>query len=235
MVSIRDLKLTMVVVLVLLVLPVLLDGWESCAAVSARVAVWDWLRCPCLTVEDAGVAVVEENLGEFGLMGPLAQTVISVRGDVSEDIRADIPSTKRIEIPVGLNCGDLRVMVVEVVVSSSDKLVWDGVTDEDSEDFVLDGVCLVLIKGDQNESVVHKSLVGEEGSKKAFKPYTRNSGRSVMTITGHVRGDEHPLRKLIGSQILKEKSSVLQFLEAVLVSGHRIVYDQGADHVLAAE
>jgi len=72
MVSIRDLKLTMVVVLVLLALPVRLDGWEGCAAVSAGVAIRHWLRCPCLAVEDAGIAVVEVHVGEWRPNIPLA-------------------------------------------------------------------------------------------------------------------------------------------------------------------
>lgn len=164
----------MIVVLVMLVLPVLLDRWEGCAAVSARVAVWHWLRCPLLAVEDAGVAIVEVHVGECGPIRPLAQAVASVSGDVGEDVGANIPATKRVEVPVSLDCGDLGVVVVEVIVGGSDKVVWNGVTDEDAEYSVLDGLCLIFIESDQHQSVVHESLVGKKGSKEVLKPYTSN-------------------------------------------------------------
>jgi hypothetical protein len=118
-------------------------------------------------------------------------------GNVCKNVCADVPSAKRIQIPVGFNCGDLGVMVVEFIVSGSDKFVRNGVTNEDSENIVLDRVGLVLIEGDQNKSVVHESLVGEEGSKEALKPCTDNGDRGVMTITGHIGGNEHPLWELI--------------------------------------
>jgi hypothetical protein len=208
-VSIGYLKFAVVVVLVLLGLPVLLDVWESSAAVSARVAVWNWLGCPRLAVEDARVAVVEEDLGELRLARPLAQAVTSVLGNVCKNVCADVPSAKCIQIPVSFNCGDLGVMVVEVIVSGSDKFVRNGVTNEDSENIVLDRVGLVLIEGDHNKSVVHEAFVGEEGSKEALKPRTSNGGRRVMTITGHIGGNEHPLWELIIGQVFIEKGGVL--------------------------
>jgi hypothetical protein len=70
MVSIEDFKLAMVVVLVLLTLPICFDGWEGCAAVSARVAVGHWLRCPCLAVEDAGIAIIKEHIKSTGAQRP---------------------------------------------------------------------------------------------------------------------------------------------------------------------
>jgi hypothetical protein len=42
-----------------------------------------------------------------------------------------------------------------------------------------------------------------------------------MSITSHVRSDEHPLRQLIGSQVLEEKGSVLKLLKTILIGGHR--------------
>ena len=113
-------------------------------------AVGDWLRCPHPAVEDTGVAVVEVHIGERDTNVPLTQAIASVSGDVGEDVGADIPVTESVEVPVSLDCGDLGVVVVVVVVGGSDKVIWNGVTDEDAEYVVSDGVCLILIESDQH-------------------------------------------------------------------------------------
>ena len=95
-------------------------------------------------------------------------------GDVGEDVGAHIPATKGVEAPVSLDRGDLRVVVVEVVVEGANKVIWYGVTDEDAEYVVSDGVCLILIESDQYQSIIHESAVSKKGSKEVLKPYTRN-------------------------------------------------------------
>lgn len=58
--SIRDLQLSMIIILVLLGFPVGLDRWEGSASIAAGVRVWYWLRGPGLGVEDTAVGRVEE-------------------------------------------------------------------------------------------------------------------------------------------------------------------------------
>ncbi len=70
------------------------------------------------------------------------------------------------ETPVGLDGGDLAVVVVEVVVGGADELLGHDIAEEDADDLVLLGVGRVLVEGDEHEGVVHETLVVEQGSRK---------------------------------------------------------------------
>lgn len=61
-------------------------------------------------------------------------------------------------------------MVVEVGISRSNKLSRDGVAEENAEDAVLDGVGLILIKGNENQSVFHEFRVGKERLQEGAEP-----------------------------------------------------------------
>lgn len=90
--------------------------------------------------------------------------------------------------PVGLDGGDLGVVVVVVVVGGADEVLGDGVADEDGENPVLDGVGLVLIEGDEDKGVVHEALVIQERGEEGLQPDTGNGDRGVVTVGGHVGG-----------------------------------------------
>lgn len=135
------------------------------------------------------------------------------------------------EIPVCLNSGYFRVVVVEAIVSGADKLLGDSVADENAEHFVLDGVGLILIKSDEDEGVVHEVLVLEERRQEGAKPDTCDSDGCVMAVAGHVGGDKHPLRQLIVLQVFEEKCCVLNLLQTVLLVGDGIEQDFWASTV----
>ena len=79
-------------------------------------------------------------------------------------------------------------MVVVVVVGGADKVLWDGVAEEDAEDRVPDGVGLVLVKGDQDKGVFHEALVVEERLEERPQPDSSNGDGRVMAVGGHVGG-----------------------------------------------
>ena len=78
---VRDLKLAVVVVLVLLALPLLLDCWKGGTTGATRMDVWDWLWGPSLGVEDTWVRGIEVIVGEWRTVGvglvPGSETVAS--------------------------------------------------------------------------------------------------------------------------------------------------------------
>jgi hypothetical protein len=71
-----------------------------------------------------------------------------------------LPRFGRGLLPVSLNGRDLRVMVIIVGVCSANKLLGDGITKKNTEDSVLDGVGLVLIKRDEDQGVLKEVRVG---------------------------------------------------------------------------
>jgi hypothetical protein len=92
------------------------------------------------------------------------------------------------DVPVGFDGGDLRVVVVVVVIAGSLEVLRDSVTEENAEDLVLDGVGLVLIEGDQDKGFVHEVLVLKEGSQEGLQLDTGNGDGGVMAVGGHVGG-----------------------------------------------
>ena len=129
--------------------------------------------------------------------------------------------------PVGGYRGNLTVVVVEVVIGGSDELLGYGVAEEDTQDSVLYSISLVFIEGDQDEGVLHESLVVEQRLDKSASPGTGNSDVRVMTVARHVGSNEHPLRQLSILEVLVELSEVLVDGEAVKVAGIGVVVDRG--------
>jgi hypothetical protein len=99
-----------------------------------------------------------------------------------------LPRFGRGFLPVGLNGRDLRVMVIIVGVCSANKLLGDGITKKNTEDSILDGVGLVLIKRDEDQGVLKEVRVGEERFKEVSEPHSCCSYRGIMTVRSHVRG-----------------------------------------------
>lgn len=210
----------MIIVLVGRSLPLLLDGRKRSAAVPPGVDIRHWLWSPFLTVEDTRVAVVEVHGVKGWAVGPFAQAIARMRGDVAEDVGADVPAAEGVEIPVGFDSGDLGVVVVVVGIGRADEVGGDGITEEKGEDLVLDAVVLVLVESDHHEGVVHKTFVVQEGFHEILEPFSCGGDVRVVAVAGHVWGDEHPLRELIGLKVLVEERGVLDLLETVLLVDH---------------
>lgn len=76
---------------------------------------------------------------------------------------------------------------------------------------------LVLIESKDDEGVIHEFLVGKKWIEECFEPNISHSDRRIMSITGHIGSDEHPLRELVVLQVLKEYSVFLIFARRSLL------------------
>jgi len=153
---------------------------------------------------------------------------VRVLGDVAEDVGADVVAAEGVGVPVGLDGGNLGVVVVEVGVGGADKLRGDGVTEKDREGPVLLRVRAVLVEGDQDHGVLHEVLVIEERLEEGLEPGTSCADGGVVSIAGHVWCDEHPLWQLVGLQVLLEHGEVLDLGETVRVVGNGVKQDRWA-------
>lgn len=148
-----------------------------------------------------GIPVV---LLELGVTLPLAQLVASFAGHQVVDVGTNVPSTEGRQIPVGRNRGNLGVVVIETVVFSANKLSGDGITDQDAENLVADGVDFALVPGDEDKGVLHEVLVAQQRLEEVAGPATGGGDVGVVAVRGHVGGDEHPLGELVGLEVLVE-------------------------------
>ncbi|KAI6754673.1 hypothetical protein HG530_012425 [Fusarium avenaceum] len=55
--------------------------------------------------------------------------VTGLLGHEFEDVGSNVPATKRVETPVGLYGGELRVVVVETVIRGSDEMLGDCIAE----------------------------------------------------------------------------------------------------------
>lgn len=193
-------------------------------------------------VPGSGVRDVQVGVLEVGVD---TDNVSGLLGNKGENVGSNIVTSKSGESPVGTDGGDLGVVVVVVVVSGSVKGLVNGSSKEDGENLVLGGVGVVLVEGDEDEGVlgvrqrqllkkilkVHKTYLHEvgvvqEGVKKVASPLSGNGDGRVVTVRGHVGGDEHPLGKLLVLDILPEDGGVLDESETVFVGGNGVEDDQ---------
>lgn len=237
----------MIVVEVLLALPRLLDRRQRRAAVAARVAIRNGLGSVLLVVEDTRVGAVEVRLLERRVR-QFAEPIARLGGDHGKDVGSDVPPAEGVRVPVGLDGGYLGVVVVEVVVRRADEFLGDRVSQQDREDSVLGSVILVLVERwievrersspadgavgerltQQNQGVLHKVLVRQQGGEEVPGPLAGEADRGVVTVVGHVRSDEDPLREFVVLQIVVEQREVLGLRQTVFVVGDGIVDDEGA-------
>ncbi len=94
-------------------------------------------------VEGAGVRRVEEGLGQ-GFQS--AYLIPCVLGDEAKHVGADIEAPKRVQPPIGLDGGEVGVVVVECSVAGSDKLTRDSRPEKDGVNSVLRVRCSIFIK-----------------------------------------------------------------------------------------
>lgn len=139
--------------------PALLDAGVNGATTEAVIELQVGSRVLVVAtggVERSSLRVVEVSSLELVGRLPLAQRVARLLGNPVVDIGTDIPSAKSREIPVGRDGGDLRVVVVEVVVGGANQLLGEGIAQQDAKDLVVLGVGLVLVKGQKDKGVVHE-------------------------------------------------------------------------------
>lgn len=164
---------------------------------------------------------------ESGVRGRTNGIARLVRDEL-EDICADVPATEGVKVPVRFNSGDFRVVGIERRVCSAVEGSGDGVAEEHGVDFIRLGVCFVFVEGDEDEGVLHKFFVGEERGEEAVEPGTGDGDVGVVAVVGHVGGDEHPLRELVGREVGVELGEVFDDGQPVLALGDGVVDDEGA-------
>lgn len=73
-------------------------------------------------------------------------------------------------------------MVVVLGVGGANKLLGYRVTKENTEDLVLQGVGMGLIKRDKDERVLHEVLVVEKGLQEVARPGTGSGDTSIVAV-----------------------------------------------------
>lgn len=127
--------------------PSLDNIWQDSPSSLRRfdVQVRSWILCLLeVIIEWSGKrGIVEDGRWVAGCAFVRSQHVSSMRGDHLKHIGTDIPTTKRVEVPVGLDSADLRVVVlyaksapavdrnirkayVEMMVHCTSELIWHG-------------------------------------------------------------------------------------------------------------
>jgi hypothetical protein len=111
--------------------------------------------------------------------GVLVTSLVSHEG---EDVGTNVPAAKSVQVPVSLNSTDLRVVVVELGISSADELLRKSITEKETEDTVLEGVSVRLVESDQNKGVLHEVLVVEKRLQEVASPGTSSGDTSIVAV-----------------------------------------------------
>lgn len=110
--------------------------------------------------------------------------VTGLLADKVEDVGLDVEAAESVQVPVGLDSGDLGVVVVVVCVSGAHERVRHGITEDQAEDTVALGVSLSLIESDEDESAVPEAglLVVDQRLEEIAAPLSGNSDGGVVAI-----------------------------------------------------
>jgi hypothetical protein len=184
--AVRDLDSVLVVGLALQrsITPSTSNLAENLATVSDKLGVWDRESGNFGVVAEGAIERAVEEVAAVGARSSVPGGVLisSLVSDEGEDVGTDIPATKSVQVPVGLNSADFRVVIVELRISGTDELLGNSITEDDAEDTVLEGVSVRFVKSDQNQGVLHEMLVVEKGLQEVTSPGTSSSDTRVMTI-----------------------------------------------------
>jgi len=189
--AVRNLDSVGVVSSDITLLPQILNRLPDLATVTDEVDVRRDDLSVCVVAENTRVRAGEQDV-TVGVLGrvPSTENIAGLLGDVLEDVGADVPSAERVEAPVGFDGRDLGVVVVEVVVGRAGQVAWNTVAEEDGKDAVLLCVGVALVKGDEDESVLHEAGVVEHWLEEVPHPGSGSGDGGVVTVGGHVRGDD---------------------------------------------
>ena len=110
--------------------------------------------------------------------------VASLLADKIKDVGLDVKAAESVQVPVGLDSGDLGVVVVVVGISGADERVRHGITEDQAEDAVALGVSLGLVESDQDQGTAPEAglLVVDQRLEEIAAPLSSNSNGGVMTI-----------------------------------------------------
>lgn len=178
-----------------------------------------------------GVIVVRDGTGvgliEVEVAGVnLPVNISGLLGDQLEEVGTTVPATQGGKTPVSGQRSDDGVVGVEGVVGGSLQVLWDGATKQDAVDTVGDGVVSRLIEGNEDQGILGEVLVLQQRGKETAQEVTSNVNVTVVSIIGHVGGDEEVLGKAVVLQILIEGSKVLDLARANSVVGDGVEQDQ---------
>jgi hypothetical protein len=184
--TIRDLNSVLVVSLALQrsITPSTSDLAENLATISDKLGVWDRESGNLSVVAERPVERAVEEVAAVGAGSSVPGCVLvsSLVSDEGEDVGTNIPTTQSVQVPVGLNSADLRIVVVELGISGTDELLGNSVTENDAEDTVLESVGVRLVESDQNKGVLHEVLVVEKRFQEAASPGTSSSDTRIVAI-----------------------------------------------------
>jgi hypothetical protein len=154
-------------------------------------------------VELSGVALVQIHISKI----QLANCVVGLLRNERKDVGTDVAAAKGVQIPVGLDGGNLREVVwwvlamprrtmhgegtIEIGICSAVERLRDSAAEKNAEDTVLAGVGVVFVEGYEDQSVLHEVRVVQQRLQEGTSPRTGNGDRAVVTIGGHVGSDEH--------------------------------------------
>lgn len=113
---------------------------------------------------------------------PWGVLVTSLVSDERKYVGTNVPAAQSVQVPVSLNCTDLRVVVVKLRVSGADELLGKSITEKETEDTVLKGVSVRLVESDQNKCVLHEVLVVEKRLQEVASPGTSSGDTSIVAI-----------------------------------------------------
>jgi hypothetical protein len=178
-----------------------------------------------------GVGVGGERADEAGVQVEvggvnLVVGVSGLVGDNLEDVGTAVPATKGRKTPVSLDGSQGGVVGVEGVINSADQVTGDSTTEKDGEDLVLDGVVTGLVKGEQDERLVPEVSVVLELLNKVTLPNGGERDVGVVSIVGHVRGNESPLGERVVLNVRPQAGEVLDLGSTGSISGNVVKEDK---------
>jgi hypothetical protein len=166
--------------------------------------------------KSTGVRGVEEELSNRNL--GLSDCITSDVSHVLENVGTDIPSSKSIKTPVGLDSGESRIMCVNSIVGCADQLSGHGIGDENGENIVGMSVISSLVKVEEQEGIVHERCVIQKRFKEANQEFTTKHDISIMGIILLIRCNENVLREFVGFEIILKRNEILNVVKAIGVA-----------------
>ena len=110
--------------------------------------------------------------------------VTSLLANKVKDVGLDVEAAESVQVPVGLDGGDLGVVVVVVGISGADERVRHSITDNQAENAVTLCVSLGLVECDEDQSTIPEAglLVIDQRLEEIAAPLSSNGDGGVVTI-----------------------------------------------------